>query len=404
MRAIFISYRRDDTEGQAGHLFNDLARSFGKDAVFMDVAAIEPGRDFRRVIDDHVASCGVLLTLLGRGWLNATNEAGQRRLDDPMDFVRLETAAALKRDIPVVPVLVHGAKMPRADELPDELKELAFRNSVELTHARWDSDMEVLIKALRPYVQAQPGPATPAAEPLQRPANQEPARKTTSSVGTYAVVGTALLLSSGALIWFGQTPRKATDVAATAVTAATTPPQMAQASAPGATPIITAPGTVASAIKKPVLKPPPPKPVIPQPSPPAATKTDVNPQPIPVPIAEPLPVAKPALAPKDWEGVWQLRFQYAGNWSDDKTMKVRAGANRVSGSYDIGNFSGAFSGNDHSRISGEFVNTAGTGVDCPNGKQGVRFTFTLSEDAKTMSGWWDVCGQGPKWPWKAARY
>jgi hypothetical protein len=392
MRAIFISYRRDDTEGQAGHLFNDLARSFGKDAVFMDVAAIEPGRDFRRVIDDHVASCGVLLTLLGRGWLNATNETGQRRLDDPMDFVRLETAAALKRDIPVVPVLVHGAKMPRADELPDDLKELAFRNSVELTHARWDSDMEVLIKALRPYVQAQPGPATPTAEPLQRPANQEPARKPKSPIRTYAAVGAALLLGGGALIWFGQTPRKSTDVAAT--TAATTTaalPQAPKASVPGAGTTIKEPVPEPPVIKKPVPKPPP-------------TKTDVKPQPTPVPAPEPVPVAKPALAPKDWEGVWQLRFQYAGNWSDDKTMKVRAGANRVSGSYDIGNFSGAFSGNDHSRISGEFVNTAGTGVDCPNGKQGGRFTFTLSEDAKTMSGWWDVCGQGQKWPWKAARY
>ncbi|HWO02225.1 MAG TPA: hypothetical protein VNS63_23470, partial [Blastocatellia bacterium] len=78
-----------------------------------------------------------------------------RRLDDTMDFVRLETASALKRDIPVIPVLVRGAMMPRADQLPPDLGELAYRNAVELTHARWDSDIEVLVKALRPYVATQ---------------------------------------------------------------------------------------------------------------------------------------------------------------------------------------------------------------------------------------------------------
>ena len=68
MRAIFISYRREDAEGQAGRLFDDLVRHFGEDSVFMDVAGIEPGRDFRRVIDDHVASCGMLLAMIGKTW------------------------------------------------------------------------------------------------------------------------------------------------------------------------------------------------------------------------------------------------------------------------------------------------------------------------------------------------
>ena len=162
MRAIFISYRRDDAEGQAGRLFDDLTQHFGDDAAFMDVAAIEPGRDFRRVIDEQVASCGVLLTIIGKSWLTAKDESGARKLDDQMDFVRLETAAALKRDIPVVPVLVHGARMPRAEDLPEDLKELVFRNGVELTHARWNSDVQVLVKALRPYVQAKQEPTRPS--------------------------------------------------------------------------------------------------------------------------------------------------------------------------------------------------------------------------------------------------
>ena len=71
MRAIFISYRREDAEGQAGRLFDDLATQFGEDSVFMDVAGIDPGRDFRRAIDEQVASCGVLLALIGKGWLDA---------------------------------------------------------------------------------------------------------------------------------------------------------------------------------------------------------------------------------------------------------------------------------------------------------------------------------------------
>lgn len=153
MRAVFISYRREDAEGQAGRLFDDLTTQFGADSVFMDVAGIEPGRDFRRAIDEQVATCGVLLAVIGKNWLDAADEQGRRRLDDPLDFVRLETASALKRDITVIPVLVRGAVMPRPEQLPPDLKELAYRNAVELTHARWDSDVQVLIKALRPHVE-----------------------------------------------------------------------------------------------------------------------------------------------------------------------------------------------------------------------------------------------------------
>lgn len=157
-RAIFVSYRRDDAEGEAGRLFDDLVAVFGENSVFMDVAAIEVGRDFRKVIDQSVASCGVLLAIMGKHWMEAKDETGQRRLDNPLDFVRLETASALKRDIPVIPVLVQGARMPRAEQLPEDLKELVFRNGVELTGARWRSDVQLLIKALRPHVQRKGAP------------------------------------------------------------------------------------------------------------------------------------------------------------------------------------------------------------------------------------------------------
>lgn len=152
MGSIFISYRRDDSEGHAGRLFEALVEVFGPESVFMDVAGLEKGRDFRAGINDTVASCSVLLAVIGRTWIDARNAAGERRLEDPADFVRLETAAALQRDIPVIPVLVHGAKMPNAEQMPADLAALAFRDGVELTHARWDSDVELLVEAIRPHV------------------------------------------------------------------------------------------------------------------------------------------------------------------------------------------------------------------------------------------------------------
>jgi len=149
---IFVSYRRSDSQGEAGRLFDDLVKHFDERTVFMDVSAIEAGRDFRKAIEEGVTKCGVLLVVMGPEWLNAKDERGVRRLDDPADFVRLETGAALKRDIPVIPVLVRAARMPSAEQLPPELTELAYRNCIELTHARWKSDIQLLIQALRRLV------------------------------------------------------------------------------------------------------------------------------------------------------------------------------------------------------------------------------------------------------------
>jgi TIR domain len=135
---------------------------FGERSVFMDVAGIEVGRDFRKAIDESVANCGVLLAMIGPAWLDEKNEKGERRLDDPGDFVRVETAAALRRGIPVVPVLLRGAKMPRSEQLPDDLKELSYRNCVELTHVRWKSDVQVLVGGLRSLLNSSATDSKPA--------------------------------------------------------------------------------------------------------------------------------------------------------------------------------------------------------------------------------------------------
>jgi len=96
MSRIFISYRRDDSAAYAGRLYDRLSHHFGKDQIFMDIDHIEPGEDFVEVIKQKVGTCNVLIVLISRNWLNAVDEGGTRRLEDPEDFVRLEITAALE--------------------------------------------------------------------------------------------------------------------------------------------------------------------------------------------------------------------------------------------------------------------------------------------------------------------
>ena len=119
-----MSYRRQDARGSAGRIYDRLADRYGDAQVFMDVDTIPLGVDFAQVITQAVSTCQVLVAVIGQGWLTASDERG-RRLDDPDDFVRLELAAVLERDIRVIPVLVEDAVMPRRQELPGNLAELA---------------------------------------------------------------------------------------------------------------------------------------------------------------------------------------------------------------------------------------------------------------------------------------
>lgn len=169
MGAVFVSYRRGDAEGQARALFNELTDLVGEDSVFMDVDSIGLGRDFRQVLQERLASCDVMLALIGPDWLDIRDASGNRRLNSPADFVRQEIAAALKRNIPVTPVLVRGAQIPAPEQLPDDLKDLAFRNGFELSHTRWESDVREMVKRLglgKAYAQQprQPGIATEMAD------------------------------------------------------------------------------------------------------------------------------------------------------------------------------------------------------------------------------------------------
>lgn len=173
---VFISYRREESSGLAGRLYDRLADRFGDDQVFMDVDTIALGADFVEVITEAVSSCQVLLAVIGPHWLTITDQEG-RRLDDPDDVVRLEIATALGRDIRVIPILVEGAAMPRRRELPDELATLARRNALILRHESFRFDADRLLDAIEPILRAKAAPA--ASGPTQAtpvPRRLEPER------------------------------------------------------------------------------------------------------------------------------------------------------------------------------------------------------------------------------------
>jgi hypothetical protein len=148
-RTIFISYRRDDSPDVTGRIYDRLVQHYGRDAIFKDVDSIPYGVDFRKHLHEMVGKCDVVLAVIGDGWLNASAAPGQRRLDDQADFVRIELEAALLRDIRIVPLLVKDAAMPKEEELPPTLRDLAYRNGIPIRHdPDFHVDMDRLIKSL----------------------------------------------------------------------------------------------------------------------------------------------------------------------------------------------------------------------------------------------------------------
>jgi hypothetical protein len=158
MAMVFICYRRDDSSGTTGRVHDRLAQEFGDSLIFMDVNNIPLGLDFVKVLRDAVSKCDVLLAVIGKHWSDARNVDDSRRLDSESDFVRIEIATALQRDIPVIPILVDGAAIPKAVELPEDLKDLSTRNGLDVRHGSFHVDMDRLINGLK----AQMGGATTA--------------------------------------------------------------------------------------------------------------------------------------------------------------------------------------------------------------------------------------------------
>jgi len=165
---VFISYRHEDSGFAARGVHDRLERELGRESLFMDVDAIPLGLDFVAVLGAEVGKCDVLLAIIGPSWLEARDEDGDRRLDSEHDFVRIEIAAALRRNIRVIPILLEGTRVPKAERLPDDLKALARRHALDVRHTSFPADMDRLVRKLRGTTASPPKPPTEN-EPIAPP-------------------------------------------------------------------------------------------------------------------------------------------------------------------------------------------------------------------------------------------
>lgn len=164
MANIFISYRREDTGGHAGRLCDRLTARFGHARVFMDLQDIAPGQNFAQSIDETIASCECVVVVIGPRWL----ESLQKRAHGAEDFVQHEIVAAIRRAVTIIPVLVGGARMPSAEQLPPALSALSYRNALEVRDERFDDDAARLADAIGAHTGA--GEADPSGMPRSRAA------------------------------------------------------------------------------------------------------------------------------------------------------------------------------------------------------------------------------------------
>jgi hypothetical protein len=179
MPGVFISYRRGDALGHAGRLYDRLATFFHEDYLFMDLERMPPGVDFVREIEERVGSCDVLLAIIGPDWLTIKDDNGNVRLEDPQDFMRLEVKIGLARDdVVVIPVLVGGARMPTAAQLPEGLKALSRRHALDISASRWEFDTQRLVDAIRDHTRGRiPAPPSGSASPPDEPPTPGPVER-----------------------------------------------------------------------------------------------------------------------------------------------------------------------------------------------------------------------------------
>jgi hypothetical protein len=195
---IFISYRREDTSGHAGRLYDALGARFGAEHVFMDIDTIDLGVDFAKTIDRAVTSCDVVIALIGRDWATASDGEGGRRLDDPDDFVRLELESALACDVIVIPTCVQGAEIPPPRELPSGLAELPGRQGIELRDEAWHDDVARLIRRLERLATTKAERAALPSEPAEVPVPAPRTPRRWRSRKRLVAVGLALAVLAGA--------------------------------------------------------------------------------------------------------------------------------------------------------------------------------------------------------------
>jgi len=226
---IAISYRREDSTGITGRVYDRLQTEFGKPNVFMDFDSIPYGVDFREHIAKTLDRAKVVLVMIGPEWVGQKSKK-VRRIDDPGDFVRIEVACALQRGIPIIPVLVNKAKMPTAETLPKDIAELAFRNGLILDSGiDFHHHTDRLISGIRAATGiADKKSAKPSADPevVRR-------RKRMFTIAAGCAVAAACVVAIISLIKFGHSARNSSanasvvDTASTAAPATSTSPTRA---------------------------------------------------------------------------------------------------------------------------------------------------------------------------------
>ena len=193
--AVFISYRREDSAGYAGRLHEELEQRCGGQQVFRDADTLRAGQDFEDAIRQRLRQCQACLVLIGPNWLRSQTATGERRLHQPGDYVCMEIAGALARpDVLVIPVLVGGATMPAADELPEVIRPLARRHAMTVRDETWEADMDRLAASLPTMT----GPAPETSRAAPRPDTRS--AWSPAALGTVAAV--VLLVAAVGVFWF----------------------------------------------------------------------------------------------------------------------------------------------------------------------------------------------------------
>jgi hypothetical protein len=192
--SIFICYRREDSADVTGRIYDRLVDHFGPEHVFMDVEAIRLGYDFRSEIDQTIKVCSIVIIVIGDEWLAQVD--GKRRIDDENDRVRIEIETALRREIPIIPVLTRGASHPTKAMLPASLEALAYRHGTSIRHEHFRGDVDSLISQMDKLLARQESTPSKPAEPKERTPPVKPTQTTESRPAIPSVASISAIAAS----------------------------------------------------------------------------------------------------------------------------------------------------------------------------------------------------------------
>src|SRR5258708_2050835 len=231
MPKISISYRRADSEAMTGRIFDRLIAHYGKEAIFRDIDDIPPGIDFRVHINQTLLKTNILLAIVGPQWLGAASDGSADRIHEETDPVRVEVETALRRRVPLIPVLMGATRMPSSDQLPPSLKDFAFRNAVKVdTGQDFDYHMDRLIRSMDAILEQAPKspPSRETKAPTAPPTPPKPSTAERQAAAAAAALAEPRKKDTGS-----RAAAPAPDAAAKAASAAKPVAFLSTATAPG---------------------------------------------------------------------------------------------------------------------------------------------------------------------------